>query len=207
MAIFGRLDYRAQSAINVARQTAMRFKHHYIDSDHLLLGLLTVGRSAVPAMPPTVNVKSVTDAMLQILGEGKELPSKLELSEQLKHIMEQAIISAARKGEALVTCAHLWASLLDADDSSAVRILTGMGCNVDELRQSVTFDREQQATVQINVQPVARGEQRETVKQTCTFIFPSLPRLLKSDRLRRQSPSRKPFALPGESHASNQSRI
>ncbi len=165
MAIFGRLDYRAQSAINVARQTAMRFKHHYIDSDHLLLGLLTVGRSAVPAMPPTVNVKSVTDAMLQILGEGKELPSKLELSEQLKHIMEQAIISAARKGEALVTCAHLWASLLDADDSSAVRILTGMGCNVDELRQSVTFDREQQATVQINVQPVARGEQRETAKQ------------------------------------------
>ena len=40
-----------------------------------------------------------------------------------------------------------------------------------------------------------------------TFIFPSLPRLLKSDRLRRQSPLREPFALPGESHASNQSRI
>ena len=172
MAIFGRLDYRAQSAINVARQTAMRFKHHYIDSDHLLLGLLTVGRSAVPALPPTVNVKSVTDAMLQILGEGKELPSKLELSEQLKHIMEQAIISAARKGEALVTCAHLWSSLLEENDSSAVRILTGMGCSAADLRQSVTFEREQQAAVQINVQPMGQAEHRETVKQKEEEAFP-----------------------------------
>ena len=88
MAIFGRFDYRAQSAVNVARQTALRFRHHYIDSDHLLLGLLTVGRGVVPALPPHVNVKSVTEALLQILGEGKVPPSKLELGDHLKHIME-----------------------------------------------------------------------------------------------------------------------
>ena len=165
MAIFGRLDYRAQSAINVARQTALRFKHHYIDSDHLLLGLLTVGRSAVPALPAAVNVKSVTDAMLQILGEGKDVPSKLELSEHLKHIMEQAIIGAARNGEALVTCGHLWKSLLEENDSSAVKILDGMGCDVNEIKESIVFKNEQPATVQINVQPVAKGDQHEIQKQ------------------------------------------
>ncbi len=151
MAIFGRFDYRAQSAVNVARQTALRFKHHYIDSDHLLLGLLTVGRSALPAMPPHVNVKSVTEALLQILGEGKEPPSKLELSDSLKHIMESAVLSAAKSGQALVTCGHLWKALLDERESSAARILSGMGCDIAALSDSVVYENGQAATIQINM--------------------------------------------------------
>ena len=164
MAIFGRFDYRAQSAVNVARQTALRFKHHYIDSDHLLLGLLTVGRGTVPALPPHVNVKSATEALLQIMGEGREQPSKLELSEHLKHIMEQAVISAARSGQALVTCAHLWKALLEENESSAIKILTGMGCDPAELMQSLVQEEPRTATVQINMQPVMGGEKPKEAK-------------------------------------------
>ena len=170
MAIFGRFDYRAQSAVNVARQTALRFRHHYIDSDHLLLGLLTVGRSTVPALPPHVNVKSVTDALLQILGEGKDPPSKIELSDHLKHIMEQAVISAARGGESLVTCGHLWKALLAESESSAIKILTGMGCDPNELSESVVFEREQQATVQIRMQPVNGKPQEVKAKEEEAFL-------------------------------------
>ena len=170
MAIFGRFDYRAQSAVNVARQTALRFKHHYIDSDHLLLGLLTVGRSAVPALPPHVNVRSVTEALLQILGEGKDMPSKLELSEHLKHIMEQAVISAARSGQALVTCAHLWKALLAENESSAIKILTGMGCDPAQLSDAVVFEREQTATVQINMQPAGAKPQEVKAKDEEAFL-------------------------------------
>ncbi len=168
MAIFGRFDYRAQSAVNVARQTALRFRHHYIDSDHLLLGLLTVGRNTVPALPPHVNVKSVTDALLQILGEGKDPPSKIELSEHLKHIMEQAVISAARGGEPLVTCAHLWKALLAETESSAIKILTGMGCDPEQLSESVVF--EQAATVQIQMQPANGKPQEAKAKEEEAFL-------------------------------------
>ena len=170
MAIFGRFDYRAQSAVNIARQTALRFKHHYIDSDHLLLGLLTVGRGSVPAMPPQVNVKSVTEALLQIMGEGRDAPSKLELSEHLKHIMEQAVISAARSGQTLVTCAHLWKALLAERESSAVRILTGMGCNLDELSESVVATQEPTATVQIQMQPAGARPQEARAKDEEAFM-------------------------------------
>ena len=171
MAIFGRFDYRAQSAVNVGRQTALRFKHHYIDSDHLLLGLLTVGRSSVPALPAHVNVKSVTEAMLQILGEGKDPPSKLELSEHLKHIMEQAVISAARGGQSTVTCAHLWKSLLAENESSAIKILTGMGCDPEQLSESVVFDKEQQATVEIHMQPGAKVQEAKPKEQEAFLQF------------------------------------
>ena len=171
MAIFGRFDYRAQSAVNVARQTALRFKHHYIDSDHLLLGLLTVGRSAVPAMPPHVNVKSVTEALLNILGEGQEAPSKLELGDHLKHIMEQAVISAARSGQPLVTCAHLWKALLTEQDCSALKILTGLGCDPEELNQSVIFENEPTATVQIQMRPATVEKPKEAAaKDEAAFL-------------------------------------
>ena len=170
MAIFGRFDYRAQSAVNIARQTALRFKHHYIDSDHLLLGLLTVGRGTVPALPPHVNVKTVTEALLQILGEGKEPPTKIELSDHLKHIMEQAVISAARSGQALVTCAHLWKALLAESDSSAVHILNGMGCNPAQLDESVVFEQEQPPAIQIRVQQPAGKPNEVKAKEEEAFL-------------------------------------
>ena len=59
MAIFGRFDYRAQSAVNIARQTALRLKHHYIDSDHLLLGLLTHMYLLSQQFPDAVKVKVI----------------------------------------------------------------------------------------------------------------------------------------------------
>ena len=170
MPIFGRFDYRAQSAVNVARQTALKFHHHFIDSDHLLVGLLTVGRIMLPTMPPHVNVKSVTEALQQILGEGKEPPSKLELSEHLKHIMEQAVVSAAQGGKALVTCAHLWRALLMERDASAIKILTGMGCNPEELMQGIVYDQENKGTGPIQIQLGREGVREAQPTDEAAFL-------------------------------------
>ena len=50
MPVFGRFDYRAQSVMNIARQAAIRFRHSFIGSEHLLLALLSVSKGIVPVI-------------------------------------------------------------------------------------------------------------------------------------------------------------
>ena len=137
MPIFGRFDYRAQSAVNIARQTAVRFRQPFIGSEHLLLALLTVARGAVPGLPEAVNVTNVTEAVREVSGEGDTPPNRVELTDHMKAIMEHAVVAASKGGQALVTCSQLWLALLSEEDSAAVRILTGMGCDPDQLKRSI----------------------------------------------------------------------
>ena len=137
MPVFGRFDYRAQSVMNISRQAAIRFRHAFIGSEHLLLALLTVARGVVPGLPESVNVNNVNTAIREVAGEGENAPSRLELSPRLKSIMEHAVLAANQGGQALVTCYQLWGAMLSETDSTAVRILTGMGCDPDQLKRSM----------------------------------------------------------------------
>ncbi len=137
MPVFGRFDYRAQSVMNISRQAAIRFRHAFIGSEHLLLALLTVARGVVPGLPESVNVNNVNNAVREVAGEGETAPSRLELSPHLKAIMEHAVLAANKGGQALVTCYQLWGAMLSETDCTAVRILTGMGCDPDQLKRSM----------------------------------------------------------------------
>ena len=66
MPVFGRFDYRAQSVMNISRQAAIRFRHAFIGSEHLLLALLTVARGVVPGLPESVNVNNVNNAVREL---------------------------------------------------------------------------------------------------------------------------------------------
>ena len=137
MPVFGRFDYRAQSVMNIARQAAIRFRHSFIGSEHLLLALLSVSKGIVPGLPESVNVSNVNNAIREVAGEGETAPSRLELSPHLKSIMEHAVLAANQGGQALVTCYQLWGAMLSENESTAVRILTGMGCDPDQLKRSM----------------------------------------------------------------------
>ncbi len=137
MPVFGRFDYRAQGALNIARQAAVRFRHAFIGSEHMLIALLTVARNVVPGLPESVNVNNVTGAVREVAGEGETAPARLELSAHLKAVVERAVLSANQGGQALVTCNQLWNALLSETECTAVRILTGMGCDPDQLRRTI----------------------------------------------------------------------
>ena len=137
MPIIGRFDDRAQRAINYAHQTAVRMRHTVIGTDHLLISLLTVARPNVPALPENVTVDAVTEAVRQIVGAGDRIPTHLELSTHMRAVMEHAVLRANRGGQALVTTAHLWSALLSEKDSTACRILIGLGVDLDQVARSV----------------------------------------------------------------------
>ena len=137
MAIFGRFNERAQRVIAAAQQAAVELGHTYVGSEHFLIGLLREARSDAPALPDNVITETVTEAVKQITGVGGHAPSQLELTPRVKKIMETSIREAQRLGQPYVTAGHFWLALLNENESVAMRVLTGMGCDIDRLRRSV----------------------------------------------------------------------
>ncbi len=137
MAIFGRFNERAQRVITAAQQAAAGMGHPYVGSEHFLIGLLKEARSDAPALPDNVIVETVTEAVKQITGTGEGAPKQMELTPRVKKLLETSIREAQRLGQPYVSSGHFWLALLQDGESIASRVLTGMGCDMDKLRESV----------------------------------------------------------------------
>jgi len=137
MAIFGRFNERAQRVIAAAQKAAVDLGHTFVGSEHFLIGLLKEARSDAPALPDNVIAETVIEAVKQLTGSGAHAPAQLELTPRVKKLMETSIREAQRLGQPYVTAGHFWLALLQDQESVAMRVLTGMGCDIDKLRQSV----------------------------------------------------------------------
>ena len=137
MAIFGRFNEKAQQVIGAAQRAAVELGHSYVGSEHFLIGLLKAAREDAPALPDNVIPETVIEAVKQITGTGEESPQQLELTPRVKKLLETSIREAQRLGQPYVTAGHFWLALLQDEESVAMRVLTGMGCDIEKLRQSV----------------------------------------------------------------------
>ncbi len=137
MAIFGKFDERARRAIDAARGSAMSLRQKVIGTEHLLCGLLKESRADAPGLPRNLTIASVQYTIAQLTNQEAVAPQMLELSPRMKKALEDGVMEAQRLGNASVTPAHLWLAMLNMEDSTAVRVLNILGCDVERIRQSV----------------------------------------------------------------------
>ena len=137
MPIFGRFNEKAQRAINAAQKTAVELGHTQVGSEHFLVGLLREARNDAPALPDNVIPETVIESIKQITGTGDRAPTQLELTPRVKKLLETSVRESHQLGHPYVTAGHLWLALLSDDESVAMRVLTGMGCDIEKLKKSV----------------------------------------------------------------------
>ena len=137
MPIFGRFNEKAQRAISAAQNTAVELGHTQVGSEHFLVGLLKEARDDAPALPDNVIPETVIESIKQITGTGDHAPEQLELTPRVKKILETSVRESHRLGHPYVAAGHLWLALLSDDESVAMRVLTGMGCDIEKLKKSV----------------------------------------------------------------------
>ncbi|MBE5786993.1 MAG: ATP-dependent Clp protease ATP-binding subunit [Clostridiales bacterium] len=137
MAIFGRFNEKAQRVIGAAQQAAVELRQPYVGSEHFLMGLLREARSDAPALPDNVIPETVREAIRQITGTGNFSGGQLELTPRVKKLLETSIKEAHRLGHPYVTAGHFWLALLQEEESVAMRVLVGMGCDAEKLKKSV----------------------------------------------------------------------
>ncbi len=137
MAIFAKFNERAQRVIAAAQKAAVDMGHAHVGSEHFLIGLLKEARADAPALPDIVTDKTVIMTVKQLTGTGLQSPTQLELTPRVKKLLETSIQEAKRLGHPYVTAGHLWLALLQDQESVAMQVLTGMGCDIERLIASV----------------------------------------------------------------------
>ena len=125
----------ARRALEEAGAQAASLGHHYIGSEHLLLGLLAVPDSTAKEILDAAGIEAdeVREKLVELCGKGA--PSGAETTEitpRAQRILQTAAMEAARGGSDVET-EHLLYGVICDGDSLAVRILQMLGADVNAL--------------------------------------------------------------------------
>ncbi|HEY3687513.1 MAG TPA: Clp protease N-terminal domain-containing protein [Streptosporangiaceae bacterium] len=125
--VFGRYTERAKASIVAAEAAARTHEHHYIGTEHLLLGVLagkgTVGLRAIEACG--VGVDALTaDVEARMPGpSGKEVPAHIPFTAKSKKALELTLREALRLGHNYVGTEHILLGLIAEDSGMAAEVL------------------------------------------------------------------------------------
>jgi hypothetical protein len=131
-AAFDRFTRRARHVIVLAQEAARVRKHHYIGTEHLLLGLLgePEGVGALVLVDLVGSTSAVSAAVDGRLDPGTEnSPAKIPFTPRGKETLEQAMIQAKSLNHDFVGTEHLLLGLLAVEEGVAAIVLTEL--NVD----------------------------------------------------------------------------
>lgn len=130
-------------ALARAEDEARRLRHHYVGTEHLLLGLLasTTGpaRTALDALG--VPLGGMRDRIEEIIGAGPEAPpddgTPLIRTPRVQTILALADDERRRRGADAVGSDHLLLALVREGDGVGAQVLRYEGVDVDAVEQAV----------------------------------------------------------------------
>ena len=127
---------KANTALNMAIETAQNLGHTYIGSEHILAGLIKEG-SGVAGQVLSESEITYTDLeqkIVEMVGRGiHSSVTPNDFTPRVKRILELSILQARKMGHNYVGTEHLLLALLSERDSVAVRLLEQCGVDIDRL--------------------------------------------------------------------------
>ncbi|MEW6034490.1 MAG: ATP-dependent Clp protease ATP-binding subunit [Chloroflexota bacterium] len=134
---FEKFSERARRALTLAQEEAQRFNHSYIDTEHVLLGLVREedGLGAKILVNLGVGLSKVRTAVEFIMGRG-EKPStgELGLTPRAKRVIEFAVDEARRLNHSYIGTEHLLLGLLREGEGVAAGVLESFGVTLERVR-------------------------------------------------------------------------
>ena len=138
--MFERFTERARKAVVFAQEEARGFKHDYIGTEHILLGLLRVdeGLAARVLAALGITVDAVRDQVTQIVGEGDETShGQIPFTPRAKKVLELSLREALAVGHNYIGTEHILLGLVRESDGVAVRIMLELGADSQRVRDAV----------------------------------------------------------------------
>jgi uncharacterized protein (TIGR02246 family) len=135
--MFERYTEKARRVIFFARYDASQYGSHYIDTEHLLLGLM---RENFPLISHMIGSGISADAIRQEIekqiqrGERFSTAVEVPLSAESKRVLKFAAEEAERLAERHVDTTHLLLGLLREESTLAAAILRQHGAHLAEIR-------------------------------------------------------------------------
>lgn len=124
-----RLNEHAQHVLTLAREEAQSFNHHYIGTEHVLLGLLREQRGLAAQVLSTLGVElDATRAIIERqIGRGKEVNSEeIDYVPRVRKVLSLAMDEAEHQG-GLVRTEHMLLGIVREGGGVAANVLDHFG--------------------------------------------------------------------------------
>lgn len=141
--MYERFTDRARRVILLASDEARRFRHEYIGTEHLLLGLIGEGSGigANVLRNLDVDLAAVRRQVERIVQHGPDedaaVAGRLPHTPRAKKVIDYAIEGARALGHNFVGTEHLLLGLLREGEGVAAQVLMNLGLNFDDARTEV----------------------------------------------------------------------
>lgn len=126
---YNKLTERAQMVILEAENESEKFKHGYVGTEHVLLGILKEeGYSAKLLEEYGITVENVRDMVERYLGYGdiKIMQDDILLTPRTKRLLDESFVEANRLSHKYVSPEHLLLALFKQQDGMAYTILKSL---------------------------------------------------------------------------------
>lgn len=116
---YSKLTERAQMVILEAENESEKFKHGYIGTEHVLLGILKEdGYSAKLLEKYKINTESIKDMIERYLGYGDIKSNKDEvlMTPRTKRLIDESFIEAKKLNHKYISPEHILLALLNQEE-------------------------------------------------------------------------------------------
>jgi ATP-dependent Clp protease ATP-binding subunit ClpC len=139
-AMFERFTDRARRVVVHAQEEARALDHNYIGTEHILLGLVHEGEGvAAKALESLgIGLETVRRRTEEAIGHGQHASSgHIPFTPQAKKVLELSLRESVQFGHHYIGTEHILLGLIRQGDGVAVQVLTGLGADLDHVRQQV----------------------------------------------------------------------
>lgn len=131
----------AQQVLAFAREEADRFNHSFVGTEHVLLGLIRLGRGvAVNVLTKMgVNLETVRKKVESVVGTGpdQKIIGNIPYTPRVKKVLALAAKEARALNHTYVGTEHILLGLLREGDGVAARVLNNLDVDVEQTRKLV----------------------------------------------------------------------
>lgn len=138
--MFGRFTERAQKVLMNAQEEAEKFKHGYVGTEHILLGILIEDGVAKQLL----NNSGITeDKVRQLIeryegkGEMDLYKNEIPLTPRTKRLLEMSLLEARNLNHNYITPEHILLGLIREAEGVAFTILSNLGLDVERLKKEL----------------------------------------------------------------------
>jgi ketosteroid isomerase-like protein len=135
--MFERYTEKARRVIFFARYEASQYGSGYIETEHLLLGVIREGRSLINEIfGPQMDIEAIRPEIEKSITIRARVSTSVEvpLSEESKSVLKFAVEESDGLGKRHVGEEHLLLALLRVEKSRAAQILKAHGANLESIR-------------------------------------------------------------------------
>jgi len=132
---------RAQQVLALARKEADRFKHNFVGTEHLLLGLIKLGQGVAVIVLHKIglDLDTVRMEVEKLVGTGpdQKMIGNIPYTPRVKKVLSLAAKEAKALNHTYVGTEHILLGLLREGDGVAARVLKNMDVDIEQTRQEI----------------------------------------------------------------------